>query len=128
MPSPHLHEGLEEPCPRGMAQPNQRLFLDLPNPLPSDTEDGSDLLECHRLLIVQPEVQPQDLRFAFLERTQRFLDGILERVGVRLVLGTGRVLVREIIEQTIVFPQASWGHPATGVTARSRASARLHPA
>ncbi len=43
------------------AHQRQRLFLDLPHALASNAEQRADLLERHRLLAIEPEVQAQDL-------------------------------------------------------------------
>ena len=86
-----------------MPQPAERLLLDLPDAFPRDAEQRADLLECHRLLAVQAEVQPEDAGLALLEGPEGLLDGGGEGAVVRLVVGPGRELVREVVEQPIVL-------------------------
>jgi hypothetical protein len=86
-----------------MPKTNQGLLLDLPNPLPGDAHERPDLLEGHRLLIVQAEVQPKNLGLPFLQRRERVLHTVPESVVVSLVLGSGRVLVGQVVEQPVVF-------------------------
>jgi hypothetical protein len=58
---------LERPCPGDVTQPRERLFLDLPHPLARDPQERADLLERHRLLVIQPEIQAQDLRLTLFQ-------------------------------------------------------------
>ena len=78
-----------------MAETHQGLLLDLPNPLPGNPHERPDLLEGHRLLIVQPEVQTKNLGLPFFQ--------LRKRVVVRVILGSGGVLVGQVVEQPMVF-------------------------
>src|SRR2546422_8750998 len=69
-------------------KPRQRLLLELSDPFPRDAKLRADLLERHRLLAFEPEVQPEDSRLALLERCQHRLDRLGERVLEDLVVGT----------------------------------------
>src|SRR6266496_319854 len=80
-------EAVERPGPRDVPQPRQRLLLDLPHALAGDAELRADLLERHRVLSFQPEVQTQDLGLAILERAEHLLDGFGEGVLEDLVVG-----------------------------------------
>ena len=60
-------EALECSGSRHVAQPGERFLFDLTNSLARDPEERSDLLQRHRLLTIQTEVQPQDLRLALLQ-------------------------------------------------------------
>src|SRR5688572_22700526 len=51
---------LESAGARDVPQTRERFFLDLPHALARDAEERADLLERHRLLVVQPEIQAQD--------------------------------------------------------------------
>src|SRR4051794_19474111 len=55
---------------RGMPQLRQRLGLDLPDPLTSDTELLADLFEGARMAVGQPEPQLDDLFLPLAESVQ----------------------------------------------------------
>ena len=61
------------------------------------------MLERHRLLSIEPEVQPQNLRLALLQVRERFLDGFRERFLERLLVRRWIEVVREIVEELVVF-------------------------
>src|SRR5690349_3562455 len=96
-------EALERSRTRHVTQPRQRLLLDLADPLARDPEERPDLLECHWLLAVEPEVQPQDLRLALLEARQCLLDRLGQCLLERLLVRRRVDVVGEIVEQLVVF-------------------------
>src|SRR2546428_9880112 len=86
VPAPGLEqEAFQRSGSRDVAEARQRLFLDLPDALPRDTEQRADLLERHGLLALQPEMQAEDLRLPLLEGPQhppaRFGAGVLEALA-----------------------------------------------
>src|SRR5205823_3729907 len=91
-------EAFQRPGSRDVAEARKGFLFDLPHPLARDTEQRADLLERHRLLTLEPEVQPQDLRLALLEGRQHFLDRLREGVLEDLVVGTRIRGVREVVE------------------------------
>src|SRR6266508_923609 len=86
-----------------MPQSRQRLFLELSNPFAGDPQLRPELLERHRLLPFEPEVQPQDASLALLQRREYRLDRFGERMLEDLVVRTGIRRVGEIIQQLVVF-------------------------
>src|SRR5687767_6823953 len=60
-------EALERSGARHVAQAGQRLLLDLTDTLARNAEQRPDLLECHRLFAIEPEVEAENLRLALLE-------------------------------------------------------------
>ena len=86
-----------------MPQTDQSLLLDLANSFSGDTHESPDLLQGHRLLIIQTEVQAKNLGLPLLQRRKRFLHALFEGVVVRLVLRARRVLVGQVVEQSVVF-------------------------
>src|SRR5512137_912058 len=55
-------EALQRSRLRDVAEAGEGLLLDLADPFAGDAQQRADLLERHRLLAVEPEVEPQDLR------------------------------------------------------------------
>src|SRR5690606_10325594 len=102
-------EGFEEPGPGGVAQPGERLLLDLPDAFPRDAEQRADLLEGHRLQAVQAEVEAEDAGLALLEGAEGLLDGGGEGAVVGLVVGPGGELVRQVVEEPVVLARRDGG-------------------
>jgi len=50
-----------------MSETDQSLLLDLANPLPGDAHENTDLLEGHRLLVIQTEIESKNLGLPFLQ-------------------------------------------------------------
>src|ERR1051325_693263 len=86
-----------------MTEPRQRLFFDLPHSLARDAEQGTDLFERHRLVTVETEIEPQNLRLTFLEVGERFFDRLGERLLEGLLVGRRVERVREVVEQLVVL-------------------------
>src|SRR5256885_13919523 len=75
VPAPGLEqEAFQRSRSGNVAEARQRLFLDLPHAFAGYAEQRADLLERHRLLALQSEIQSQDLRLALLECRQDSLD------------------------------------------------------
>ena len=55
-----------------MAEAYQRLLFDLSDTLSRDPQNLSDLLERHRVLLVQTEVESKDLRLTLLQCGEGF--------------------------------------------------------
>ena len=51
-----------------MPQSRQRLLLNLAHPLARNPQQAADLLERHRVLSLEPEIQAQNLGFALFQR------------------------------------------------------------
>ena len=60
-------EALQRTSTAHVAQTCQGFLLDLTHPLAGDTQQATDLLQSHRLLALEPEVQSQDLGFSLFE-------------------------------------------------------------
>src|SRR5690349_5414284 len=52
----------------------QRHLLDLPDPLPGESQLPADLVERHRLSGIESVAEPQDFRFAFTDRLEEPFD------------------------------------------------------
>src|SRR5439155_7056933 len=76
---------------------------DLTHPLACDLEQRTDVLEGHRIGAVEPEVQAQNLGLALLERRQRFLNRLRQRLLERDLVGRRIHVVGQIIEQAIIL-------------------------
>src|SRR5829696_6842395 len=96
-------EALERPGAAHVAQARERLLLDLPHALARDAEERPDLLERHRLLAVEPEVEAEDLRLALLQPRQRLLDRLGERLLEGLLVGRRVDVVGEVVEELVVL-------------------------
>src|SRR5580698_10456048 len=82
-----------------MAQPRERLFLDLPHTLARDVQDRADLLERHRLRGVETEIEAQNLRLALLEPRERLVNRFRQRLVEGLFVGRLVGGIREIVEE-----------------------------
>src|SRR2546429_9518478 len=80
-----------------VAEARQRLFLDLPHAFAGYAEQRADLLERHRLLALQSEIQSQDLRLPVLEGRHHSLDPLRQGVPEDPVLGTRVPGARETV-------------------------------
>src|SRR6266511_1605010 len=96
-------EAFERPGTTHVPQPRQGLLLELPHPLARDAEQRSDLLERHRPLALEPEVEPQDRRLAVLERGQHPFDRLGQGMLEDLVVGAGIGSVGQVVEQLVVL-------------------------
>ena len=104
MPQARLPQiALQRPRPGNVPQPTQRLLLDLPHPFARDPQKAPDLLERHRLLAVQAEVEPQDLRLALLQVRERLLDALGERLLERLLVRRRVQVVGQVVEELVVL-------------------------
>src|SRR2546428_237393 len=109
-PAPGLEqEAFQRSRSGNVAEARQRLSLDFPHALAGYAEQRADLLERHRLLALQSEIQSQDLRLALLEGRQDFLDRLRQGVLEDLVVGTRVRGVREIVEQLVVLARGERG-------------------
>src|SRR2546429_408851 len=91
------------------AQPRQGLLFHLSHPLPRDPGQGPDLLEGHRLLTLEAEIEVQDLGLPFLQGREHFLDRLGQGVLEDLVVGTGVLRVGEVVEQLVVLARGQGG-------------------
>jgi len=91
-----------------MPQSGECLLLDLSNALSRDPHHSANLLERHRVLAVESEVQAEDTRFAFLQGRQHFPDGIGEGSFERLLVRPGILGVGQLVEQFVVFAGREW--------------------
>ena len=86
-----------------MAQLEQSLFLDLTHSLTRDLEQSTDVLERHGVGAIEAEVQAQNFGLPFLQRRQRFLDRLRQRLLERDLVRRRIHVVGEIIEQPIIL-------------------------
>src|SRR5690349_15276914 len=97
-------ETLQRASAAHVPEPTERLFLDLADPFPGDTEQATDLFQRHRLGTVETEIQPKDLGLTLFQGGENLLDrlgeGVLESFGI----GTGILGIGEIVQQLVVFP------------------------
>src|SRR5690606_29156330 len=87
-----------------VAQADERLFLDLAHALARDAEERADLLQRHGVTsLFETVVEPEHAGLALLQRVERFLDRVAQRALIGLVVGAGRELVGQVVEQAVVL-------------------------
>src|ERR1041384_8790282 len=88
--------------PRSTLFPYTTLFRSS-HPLAGDAKLGADRLERHWLGSVESEVEPKNLGLPLLQSLEHLLDTLIESVLEGLGVGTGVLVIGQVVEQAIVF-------------------------
>src|SRR5262245_60263507 len=96
--------GTELFAPRGVPEPSDGLLLDLTDAFARELELFPDLFEREGMFPSQPEIEPDDFRLTFGQRSERPVDLLAQRFLDERVIGKGRPLVLNDVEEPVVLP------------------------